>query len=118
MATNPRPAVPYQIYADKGIQILDVDGNVIVTITSAGNIQINKTAGIKIGTAITEKLGFFAATPIAQPASASQAAVVTTAPTNSTPYGFSTSAQALAIVTLVNELRAELVLLGLIKGAA
>lgn len=51
-------------------------------------------------------------------ASADQAAVATTAPTNTTPYGFSTSAQAAAIVTLVNELRAALVAVGIIKGSA
>lgn len=51
-------------------------------------------------------------------ASASQAAVVTTAPTNTTPYGFSTSAQAAALVTLVNQIRSDLITAGIIKGAA
>lgn len=39
------------------------------------------------------------------------------AATDSTPFGFS-EAQANAIVTLVNELRAALVAVGLIKGEA
>jgi len=39
-------------------------------------------------------------------------------PTSTNPYGFSTSTQANAIVTLVNELRAALVASGLIKGSA
>lgn len=40
-------------------------------------------------------------------AAATAVAVATTAPTNSSPYGFSTSAQALAIVTAVNTLEAD-----------
>jgi hypothetical protein len=44
--------------------------------------------------------------------------VVTTASTQTTPFGFATQAQADAIVTLANELRAALVEKGLIKGAA
>ena len=48
---------------------------------------------------------------------AAQAAVVTTAATNVAPFGYTTSAQANAIVTLVNELRAALVEKGLIAGA-
>ena len=66
----------------------------------------------------SEKLAFLGATPVVQPASAAQAAVATTGSTTSTPYGYTTSAQADAIVTLVNRLRLDLVTLGLIKGAA
>ena len=83
---------------------------------------------------------FFGAAPVAQPASANQAvvaatvgaAVATTGATNTTPYGFTTAAQADALVARVNELktlseaekvllnevRAALVSLGLIKGSA
>lgn len=56
--------------------------------------------------------------PVGMRASSSQAAVTTTAATSTTPYGFSTSAQADAIVTLVNEIRASLVACGIIKGSA
>lgn len=56
--------------------------------------------------------------PIGMRASSAQAAVVTTAATSTTPYGFETAAQANAIVTLVNELRAALVGAGVIKGSA
>jgi len=73
--------------------------------------------GVKVGLT-GEKLGFLGATPIVQRAGAAQAAVVTTSATNSSPYGFATAAQADAIVTLVNELRAALVANGLIKGSA
>jgi len=99
----------------------------------------NTAAGLKLGTAASQKVGLFGATPVVQPSGATEAAVVptvgaalaTTAATTSTPYGFS-QAQAdgliarvnalivdnAALVALVNKLRADLVLLGAIKGAA
>ncbi len=75
------------------------------------------TNGLKIGSAVTDKIGLYNATPIVQRVGAAQAAVATTGATNSTPYGY-TEAQANAIIALVNELRAALVALGAIKGAA
>lgn len=39
-----------------------------MTITDAKNIVLNATTGTKIGTATTQKLGFFNATPVVQPA--------------------------------------------------
>lgn len=74
--------------------------------------------GYTVGQAATDLVGFYGATPIAQRASSAQAAVAATGASNSTPYGFTTAAQADAIVTLVNELRAALVAAGIIKGAA
>lgn len=49
-------------------------------------------------------------------ASAGQAAVVTTTPALSS-YGY-TQAQATAIITLLNEIRAALIAVGIIKGSA
>ena len=63
------------------------------------------------------KLGFYSATPVVQRAGAAQAAVGTTGATNSSPFGY-TEAQANAIIALVNELRAALVAVGIITGAA
>lgn len=95
-----------------------VSGSGDITMADGKNIILNTTTGSKIGTAITQKLAFFNSTPIVQRAGAAQAAVVTTAATQTTPFGYATGAQADAIVTLVNELRAALVAFGLIKGAA
>lgn len=74
--------------------------------------------GAQIGNSATSsKLGFYAASPIVQPTSASQAAVATdAATTGAATYGF-TSAQANGIVTLLNRIRTDLVALGLIKGS-
>ena len=91
------------------------------------NIVAGTTTGVKVGTATTQKLGFYNATPIVQPAGANQAAI-----TNSTG---GTADGTLAAVsgsgadtninnnftelhTLLNEIRTALVNLGLIKGAA
>ena len=71
-----------------------------------------------------QKLGFFGATPIAQQKGASQAKVATatienaagTAPT-AAEYN-AVVARANALTTLVNELRDNLVSVGLIKGSA
>lgn len=76
-----------------------------------------------------KKGAFFGATPVVQPVGATQAAVavavITTAATSTTPYGFATITQAndvaaavAANTVLVNKLRADMVSLGLIKGAA
>ena len=74
--------------------------------------------GTVIGQSASELVSFHAATPVAQRSGAAQAAVVATGSTNSSPYGYATAAQADAIVTLVNEIRAALVAKGLIKGSA
>lgn len=73
---------------------------------------------------------FYGASPIAQPSSSKQAAVATTAittaaiTTTTNAYGYATTTQAnnIAVIadacrTLVNQLRSDLVTLGLIKGS-
>jgi hypothetical protein len=89
-----------------------------IGIADGKNINVGSTTGTKIGTATTQKLGLWNATPVIQPASANQAAVATTAATNIAPYGFTTAAQADGIITLLNEIRSALVTIGAIKGAA
>jgi hypothetical protein len=71
--------------------------------------------GTVLGQSAGDLIAFYNATPIPQRSGAAQAAVPTTAPTNSAPYGFG-QAQAAAILTLLNEIRATLVTLGLMKG--
>ena len=95
-----------------------VDCKVDFTLTDAKNVILGTTTGTKFGTSTTQKLAFYNSTPIVQRTGAAQAAAAATAATNVAPYGYTTAAQADAIVTLVNELRAALVALGLIKGSA
>lgn len=74
--------------------------------------------GATLGNSITDKIGFYGTTPVAQRAGAAQAAVTTTASTSTSPVGYSTTTQADAVVTLLNEMRTVLVNVGLMKGAA
>lgn len=90
----------------------------LVQFLDGRNIQTGITTGTKIATATTQKIGFYNTSPIAQRSGSAQAAVATTASTQTTPYGYSTSAQADAIITLLNELRAWAVAQGFIKGSA
>lgn len=89
-----------------------------VTLADAASLVVGLAAGTKIATATTQKLGFYNATPIVQRSGAAQAAVATTASTQTTPWGYSTQAQADAIITLLNELRDWAVAQGFIKGSA
>lgn len=84
----------------------------------ARQLSDNNSGGTGLGQSTTDTISFYGVTPVAQRAGAAQAAVTTTASTSSTPVGYSTTTQADAIVTLVNEMRAALVAVGLIKGGA
>ena len=114
-----------KIAPDFGSQNVATTGTLAVAATTLSgnltlgdnNIVAGTTTGVKVGTATTQKIGFYNATPITRPEGAAQAAVATTGATNSTPFGY-TEAQANAIVALVNEMRSVLVNLGLMKGAA
>ena len=76
-----------------------------------------RSDGTVYGQSTSDLISFYGGTPIAQRTNASQAAVSTTASTSTTPFGYATSTQANAIVTLVNEMRAALVAVNLIKGS-
>ena len=45
----------------------------LLHLADAGNIQVGTTTGTKIGTATTQKLGFYNATPVVQPAAVANA---------------------------------------------
>lgn len=81
------------------------------------DLTFGTTTGTKFGINSSSKQSWWGKTPIIQPASANQAAVATTAATNTTPYGY-TQAQADGIITLLNEIRLQLVNVGIIKGSA
>lgn len=74
--------------------------------------------GTKIGSSVSEKWSMHGLTPVAQRAGAAQVAVATTGAVNVAPFGYTTAAQADAIVTLVNEIRTALVEKGIIKGSS
>lgn len=75
-----------------------------------------RPAGAMLGQSSTDKIGFYGTTPVVQPASASQAAVAATTTTTATTTALQTDLDAVRV--LANQLRAELVELGIIKGSA
>ena len=88
-----------------------------IEILDGRNFRFKGNIGTKFGKSVSEKLGFWNVTPVIQPTNAAQAAVATTAATQTNPYGYSTQAQADGIITLLNRIRTDLVALGLIKGS-
>lgn len=63
------------------------------------------------------KAGFFGVTPVIQPADAAQSALTLTTSLQS-GFGFRTSAAFNAFIAQLENMRASLVLLGLLKGSA
>lgn len=98
-----------------------------IVIGDAVDFILNATTGTKIGTATTEKIGFWNATPIIQPASANQAQL-----TNSTGGTYNGTLVDVGVVfsqanindnftdvfTLLDAMRTAMVNAGLMKGAA
>lgn len=101
-----------------------------ITIRDGKNIIADSTNGTKIGTGTTQKLGFWNATPVAQPSGANQAAITNTAigtadgalvsigNTYSSTVASNINNNFADIATLLNEIRAALVSVGIIKGSA
>lgn len=80
-----------------------------------GDIEIKKS--LKVGTVAGSSLGFYGAAPITQRAGAAQAAAPAGG-TGTTAGAYDTAANRDALIALVNEMRATLVALGLMKGSA
>ena len=97
--------------------LLSIGGTDAISLTST-KTTLKGSFDLAIGETTAQKIGFYGVTPIAQRSGAAQAAVGSTAAVNSAPWGYASQAQADAIVTLVNELRAWAVAQGFIKGSA
>ena len=101
-----------------------------ITLADAANIAAGTTTGTQIGTATTQKLGFWGTTPVVQPSGANQAAITNTAigtadgalvsigTTYSSTVANNINNNFADIATLLNEIRTALVNVGIIKGAA
>lgn len=83
-----------------------------------GNLSV--AGNFTMGNSVVDVGSFFGATGSSQPAGASQAAVTNSAAVSisATQWAFTTSTQCNQIVSLVNQMRADLVTLGLLKGSA
>lgn len=122
------------VNAESNVGALDIDGD--VTLADAKNVIVNATTSTKFGTATSQKLAFWNATPVVQPVGSGQAAV-TLGNTDNEIGGLAiggtyTQAEVQALrdkceeladdvrnlSTLIHALRTALVDTGLIKGAA
>ena len=72
--------------------------------------------GCQIGQDSSDKIGFYGTTPADQPASANQAAVTGTVTTTATTATL--AADVVLLTTLLNQIRTDMVEVGLIKGSA
>ena len=86
---------------------------------TTGSTTLGLGAPISIGAATTSLISFYGVTPIVQPSSAAQAALtLTTVLQGASAYGFTTNTGLTAFLAQVENIRASLVLLGLLKGSA
>lgn len=82
---------------------------------AARELSDARADGQTLGQSASDKVGFYGATPVVQPASTSQSAVAATTTTTATTTALQADLDALRTLTLA--LRTALVDLGLIKGA-
>ncbi len=117
----------YMRFGVANTEWLRIDQAGLITLANAVNIAVNTSTGTKIGTATTQKLSLWNATPIVQPASANQAAL-----TNSTGGTYDGTLAAISgtgadaainnnftdLWTLLDAMRTAMVNFGSMKGAA
>jgi hypothetical protein len=77
-------------------EALRISNDRSITVSDGGNVVLGTTTGTKIGTATTQKLGFYNATPVVQPAAVADAT------------------DAATVITQLNDLLAKLRTLGII----
>jgi hypothetical protein len=77
-------------------EALRISNDRAITVSDGGNVVLGTTTGTKIGTATTQKLGFYNATPVVQPAAVADAT------------------DAATVITQLNDLLAKLRTLGII----
>lgn len=112
----------YSINAESSVGSLSAADQLPVYKTVDGRVYKASGEQIRVyvlGTATSDKLGFYGVTSVTQPTSSLQAAITTSGAVSisATQFGYATAAQADAIVSLANQVRANLVTLGLIKGS-
>lgn len=80
------------------------------------NVSDGRPDGSMVGNDATDKVGFWGVAPTTQPTNAAQAALTLTS-TISGGFGFGTSAAMNAMLAQLENIRASLVLMGLLKGS-
>ncbi len=89
------------------------------TYTASGSERVGYGGGegVMLGNSSSDLVGFFGTAPVAQPSGAAQGAL-TSASALVCGVGFPTSAAFVSAVNQLEEIRASLVELGLLKGSA
>ena len=108
----------YQINAEASTSVAANDTFPLYK-TSTGRTMKCHASHIKtyvLGTVSTDTLTFFGATATAQPASTTAVSATALASTAITVWGFTTSTQGDAVVTLIRAIHANLISLGLKAG--
>lgn len=83
---------------------------------TTGSIDIGLGSPQTVGTSAASLIAFYGVTPIVQPTSSAQVALTAITATSS-GFGFATSANFSAFTAQLENIRASLVLLGLLKGS-
>ena len=86
--------------------------NVVTSTNTAGG-----ASPYQIGVSASSKVGFFGITPTTQPTNAAQAALTLTTATASGGFAFTTTTGFSAMLAQLENIRASLVLLGILKGS-
>lgn len=117
-------------FAASVLRVQDASGNFKLGIDANGrDITFDSTTGSKIGTATSQKLGFYGATPITQPVGANQATITdntTGSVGNSLEYFYGEGVvdetpindNFATLDARLNQVISDLVALGLLKGSA
>lgn len=118
---NPTTRVP------ENVTTLSYDSSGHINFLDAKNLILSGTTGTKIGTAVTQKLGFWNVTPVVQPSGANQQALTDSTTgvaaftlvdvTGAHDQGI-LNANFASVARLLNQLRSDLVAVGVIKGSA
>jgi hypothetical protein len=118
---NPTTRVPENV----GVLSYNAAGDLVLA--DGADVVLNATTGTKVGSAVTEKLGFWGKTPIVQPSGANQAALTdsttgvaafTLVDVTAAHDQTKLNANFASVARLLNQLRTDLVNSGLIKGSA
>lgn len=80
-------------------------------------IQPNPYNEIQLGDSSSDTLGFYGATPVARTAAGALATLSTLTPMQTSPFGFSTSAQLNSVVDQLKAITAALVANGLLAAS-
>lgn len=86
--------------------------------TSYEQVTYNSPDGAQMGKSATEKIGFYGVAPIVQPSGAAQVTMTAFSPMQTSPFGWSTSAEMITTLAQITEIRNVLVNLGLMKGSS